>query len=406
MVQTDDLEVYRVGGSVRDDDPRDEDFVVVGVSVDEMKDRGFTDRMGSSVPVFRHPETNDEWSIAQTPDGSPADTIEEDLARRDLTVNAMARNVSTGELIDPFGGQKDLEDKVLRHVGESFTRNPFHVLRVALFAARFSDFTIADETRDLCQEISDEVILVHPQRLNEIISKNFRLAENPRKFFDVLDEFGALEYALPLLSDLQDIPAGPEEYHREGSAYEHTMRVITEAFELDPNNEYLLWAALGHDLGKVATDSADLPNHPKHTKTGPDVIEEFASRLKLGHPRKRVMKTAARHHMRFWNISELNASTLLETTDKLGGDEFNIESFILLGIADGRGREPASVRVETETVRENLELAAETINEITGKDIIEKFDVDPENGQKIYDLRLQERVRSLKEKRKHSSTVE
>lgn len=398
MVRTDDLEVYRVGGSVRDEDPRDRDFVVVGVSVDEMEERGFTDRMGSSVPVFRHPETNDEWAIAQTPDGSTAETIEEDLARRDLTINAMARNISTEELIDPFDGQKDLEDKVLRHVGESFTRTPFHVLRVALFAARFSDFTIADDTKDLCREMSSEVSSVHPQRLNEILSKNFKFAEDPRRFFDTLDEIDALEYAFPVLSELQEIPAGPEEYHREGSVYEHTMRVITEAFKLDPDDEYLLWAALGHDLGKVATDSDD--NHyPKHTKNGPDVVENFASRVKLGHPRKRVMKTAARHHMRFWKAPELNASTLLETADKLRGDEFNIESFIKLGIADGRGREPASIRVEIDTVRKQLELATETIDEITGKDIIEQFDVEPENGEKIYNLRLQERVRSLKDKR-------
>jgi len=400
MVQTEDLEVYLVGGAVRDNNPQDNDFVVVGTSEEELQKRGFSERVGSSVPVFLHPETKDEWSIAQSSDGTVAETIEDDLARRDLTINAMAKNVSTGELIDPFGGKEDLENGVLRHVSDQFTNQPFHILRVALFAGRYPEFTIAKDTKQVCRTMSSMVTSVHNQRLGQILSKNFQLSSDPRRFFDVLDELDSLQHVFPTLSKLQTIPAGPPEYHQEGSVYEHTMRVLMEAKKMRPNDEYVLWAALGHDLGKLHTDLSDLPNHPKHTKIGPTVAEDFANRLQIGHPRKHIMKAAARHHMRFWNTPELREATLLDTANQLGESEFTLETFITLGIADGKGRIPSSVRVDVDTVRRHLQAALEVQDEITGEDILEQFDVDPTNGEKIYNLRLQERVRQLKKKRK------
>jgi tRNA nucleotidyltransferase (CCA-adding enzyme) len=211
-----------------------------------------------------------------------------------------------------------------------------------------------------------------------------------------LGSFDALSEVFPVVSELQDVPAGPPEHHREGSAYEHTMRVISEAHKIDESNDRLLWAALGHDFGKIATDKKDIPSHPKHEKNGPSVVNRFSKDLNLGNNRTRLMKRAARYHMRFWNVPDLREATLLRMVDDFGGHAITIDEFINLGLADGRGRDPPTVRVDVGEVRRHIYATKKAFDSIKGEDILEQFDVEPENGEKIYELLLQERIRELK----------
>lgn len=411
----DDLDVFRVGGSVRDElvgkEPNDDDFVVVGATEQEMLDRGFDQPVGESFAVFIHPETGDEWALARTEQStgdsykdfevqaSPDVSLEEDLRRRDLTINAMARDVDTGELIDPHGGREDVDRGVLRHVSEAFAEDPLRVIRVATFAARLPEFDVHPETADLCRDLVPQLETIAPQRIQQEMFKCFEKAEEPRRFFDTLDAFGALETVFPHIAEMKAIPAGPEEFHAEGSTFEHTMRVIEEAHALDPNNRRLLLAALGHDMGKLATDASDLPNHPKHEKTGPTMVDEFGDTLKMPNTERRVMKTAARLHMRFHKLDELREATLIRMVKSLGEPNLTIEEFINLGIADGLGREPREVGFEANEARAHLEAAQHAIDSFGGEEAFEKFDLDPSDGEKIGDLILQERIRLLKENR-------
>lgn len=411
----DDLAVFRVGGSVRDElvgnEPNDDDFVVVGASEDEMLDRGFDQPVGESFAVFIHPETGDEWALARTEQSTgdsykdftvqanPAVSLEDDLRRRDLTINAMARDVDTGELIDPHGGQQDIEKQVLRHVSEAFAEDPLRVIRVATFAARLPAFTVDDETVELCKSLVPQLQTIAPQRIQTELFKCLSKADAPRRFFDTLDEFGALETVFPHIAEMKDIPAGPSEFHGEGSTFEHTMRVLEEAHKLDPNNRRLLLAALGHDMGKLATDDADLPSHPKHEKAGPEVVADFADTLKMPNTERRVMKAAARLHMRFHALGDLREATLIRMVKTLGEPNLTIDEFINLGIADGLGREPQAVGFNPADARAHLEAAQDAIDAFGGEEAFEKFDLDPSDGEKIGDLILQERIRLLKNAR-------
>lgn len=413
MVDTSGLNVFKVGGAVRDEqlgrDPNDDDFVVVGATPEEMLDRGFDEPVGESFAVFIHPETGDEWALARTEESTgesykdfevSADSsvsLEEDLHRRDLTINAMAQDMETGEVLDPHGGLDDIDREVLRHVSPAFAEDPLRVIRVATFAARFPEFDVHPETADLCKELVPHLETIAAQRIREELIKMFTKAENPRRFFDTLRDFGALETVFPMLAEMTTVPAGPEEHHKEGSTFEHTMRVLNEAHAINPNNERLLWAALGHDMGKVFTDEEELPSHPLHEKVGPDAVDEFADNIKLDNTRRRVMSDAARFHMRFHQVDDLREATLLRMVDRFGEPNLTVEEFITLGVADGRGKEPQNVKIAPEMARGHLEAARDSIESFGGEDAFEKFDLDESDGEKVGDLILQERIRLLKD---------
>lgn len=404
MEEIDKSTVYRVGGSVRDTlrgvEPNDEDYVVVNHTVEEMKELGF-ELVGDSFEVFIHPETGDEWALARSKNNTvdPTVGIEEDLARRDLTINAMAEDVVTGEIIDPYGGREDLKNNTLRHVGESFATDPHRVLRVASFASRLPEFTVAPETATLCKNLRAEVRTIAPNRKRSELIKVFNYAEDPRRYFDTLKNFNVLDVTYPVVAELDTVPAGPIEYHKEGSTYEHTMRVLSEVNNLTPTNERIHWAALGHDMGKILTDPSDLPNHPQHTKNGRIAVNRFCNDIKLGTVRTNVMQSAARYHMYYHKASELRESTLINMVDTLGGNNIRCDELITLGIADGLGREPPNIRTDPSTVKEHLTAAKNVIENIGGTHILDKFDLDESDGEKISDLILQERVISLKETR-------
>lgn len=413
MVDESKVNWYMVGGAVRDEilgnEPNDHDYVVVGSTPDEMMNLGFDQPVGESFAVFIHPETGDEWALARTEESTGAGdkdfnvtadgsvSLEEDLIRRDLTINAMAKDPHTGDIIDPFGGQDDIEEKTLRHVSEAFSEDPLRVIRVATFRARIPEFEVASETKELCRDLSGQLPTLAPQRVYREMLKAFRKAEEPRLFFDTLNDLNALEVLFPRIHALKEVPAGPEEYHGEGSAYEHTMRVLTEAHKLDPNNMDLLLGSLGHDLGKTTTDEEKLPGHPRHAKTGLPVVEEMSEDLKMKNDHEAVMKDAVRNHMRIHNVEEFNDSTLVRFVNELRNSKgLSVDEHLSLAKADSLGREPPKVE-NLDEIRELLELAEEATDSINGYDIMEEFDVKQSEGQKIRDLLIQQRTEKFRE---------
>lgn len=424
MVDTEDLEYYRVGGSVRDPlidrEPNDDDYVVVGESVESMVERGFEKEIGAAFTVFQHPETKDEWAMARTEEktgegykgfdikATPSVTLEEDLERRDLTINAMARDPRTGELIDPYGGQEDLEKGIIRHVSEAFSDDPLRVIRAARFAARF-EFTVADETMDLMREVAPELEAVDDLRIYREIKKALEQAEKPRRIFDVLLKSGGLEVVLPEIAKLDEVPAGPKEAHREGSAFEHTMQVLEEMHKLRPNDTRALFAALFHDIGKAQTPEEELPHHYGHEKRGQKIAEKIADRLDIPNDITGVIKSASRHHMVVHDLSELRESTLIRRVEKFRDNyskdhpddevspkHITLGELIDLGYADSKGRKP-SKPFDREEAHQIIDTVKEIIDSIKGTDIIKKYDV--EEGEVIGKLILQERVEALKEAR-------
>ena len=425
----DHLNWYDVGGCVRDRlrgvEPSDIDRVAIGHSAEDMVEAGFNKHVGESFPVFLHPETKDEWALGRT-ENSTGDShkdvniekfgegvsLEEDLKRRDLTINAMAQDPETGEIIDPHGGKTDLENKTLRHVSESaFATDPLRVLRLAMFAARLDGFTVHPDTLALAKSERNRLSTLDKMRVYRNLLKMFRKAENPRRYFDVLQEVGALEILFPEVHRLTEIPAGPEHAHKEGSAFEHTMRVLTEANRLDPNNVRVLLGVLAHDLGKGLTPGSELPSHPKHNVNGVEVIENWVERMtmeksgnemsaiKVEH--REIMKDAAKNHMKMHRFEEMRASTIIEFVDRHPTEDndkrLSMDELMTIGIADSLGRIPQEVP-NVATIGRKLSHAKTVISEITGSDIIEEFDVNPKSeGGKIPDIMLQERVKRFRE---------
>lgn len=413
MVNTSKFESYIVGGFVRDKllnrEPNDRDIVVVGATKEDMLQAGFEQPVGESFAVFIHPDTGEEWALARKEtstgdkiqdfdvmaDGSVS--LQEDLMRRDLTVNAMAMDPETKEIIDPFGGQEDLEKKVFRHVSDAFAEDPLRVVRVATFMARYDNFTVAHETKQLCRDLQDKLSSIAPQRVYREMLKAFEKAETPRRFFDTLDEVGALEILFPRVAELKELPAGPKEHHREGSAYNHTMMVLEEIHKIDPNNIRLMLAALSHDFGKTQTPEEELPNHPQRMKTGIPVVENMSEELKISNEHTRVMKDAVRKHMKTHEIEEFNDSTLVKfVNNQMNDPGLSIQELLDLAKADSLGREP-SKDPELEQTNQLIELAKHAVESIDGDDIMEQFNVDQSEGLKIRDLLIQERTKKLRD---------
>jgi len=349
------MQVYLVGGAVRDRllglPVRERDWVVVGARPEELAARGFLS-VGREFPVYLHPQTREEYALARlerkTAPGyrgfvtefTPEVTLEDDLRRRDLTINAMAETES-GALIDPYGGRRDLEQRVLRHVSDAFVEDPVRILRLARFAARFAHlgFTVADETRALMRRMvgSGEVDALVSERVWKETER--ALGErDPQVYFEVLRECGALAVVFPELQALYGVPQPPR-WHPEIDTGIHTMLVLGCAARLSSSTA-VRFAALVHDLGKARTPREKWPSHHGHEAAGVQLIEQLASRLRVPNAHRELAILTAREHGRVHRAQELRASTvleLLEATDAFRRPE-RFADLLIACEADARGR--------------------------------------------------------------------
>jgi len=349
------MEIYLVGGCVRDQllgrPVKDRDWVVVGASPDELTTLGYKP-VGKDFPVFLHPESKEEYALARTERKTApgyagfafhADanvSLEDDLKRRDLTINAIAQDAD-GKLIDPYHGQQDIRDRILRHVSPAFTEDPVRILRIARFAARFADlkFTIADETLVLMKEMvnSGEVDSLVPERVWQETER--ALAEPaPARFLQVLRDCGALARIFPEIDNLFGVPQ-PAEHHPEIDTGIHTLMVMEQAARLSSDTR-VRYAAMTHDLGKGITPKDELPSHRGHEEKGVPLVKALSDRLKVPKDYREIAVHVARHHLQFHRAKELRANTILKLIQALDGfrrpERFQI--FLLACEADARGR--------------------------------------------------------------------
>lgn len=349
------MNAYLVGGAVRDEllglPVRERDWVVVGATPEDMQAKGFRP-VGRDFPVFLHPENGEEYALARTERKSGRGyhgfvfhtgtevTLEEDLRRRDLTVNAMARDAD-GNLVDPFNGQRDLEDRRLRHVSDAFVEDPVRLLRVARFYTRFAPlgFTVADETKTLlARMVADgEVDHLVPERVWAETERSLALPE-PRHFFELLREVDALEKLFPELDALFGVPQ-PEQHHPEIDSGVHTLLALDQAARLEASTA-VRFAVLCHDFGKALTPREQWPSHPGHEAAGVPLARACCERLGVPRAHRDLALLVTRWHLHVHRAAELRASTvlkLLEAADAFRRPE-RLEGLLLACEADARGR--------------------------------------------------------------------
>lgn len=347
------MQIYQVGGAVRDSllglPVKDRDYVVVGATPDQMVAAGYRP-VGKDFPVFLHPHTQQEYALARTERktakgykgfsvyADPQVTLEEDLARRDFTINAIAQ-AEDGSLIDPFHGQADIQKKTLRHVTEAFNEDPVRILRAGRFLARFTDFSVAPETLALMRSMvaAGEVDALVPERVWQEIAKGL-MEKQPSRMFEMLRECGALQEILPELNRLWGVPQTAI-YHPEIDTGIHVMMVIDYAAK----QGYSLpvrFAALTHDLGKGTTPADVLPRHIGHELRSVDLIREVVARLRVPNDCKDLALVVAKYHGKLHAARQMKASTLLQFLEEL--DAFRqrgrFEDFLLACECDSRGR--------------------------------------------------------------------
>ena len=349
------MEIYLVGGAVRDRllglPVRDKDWVVVGANAKVMKEKGYL-QVGKGFPVFLHPETKQEYALARTErkggagylgfdcDASESVTLEQDLMRRDLTINAIAESDS-GEIIDPYNGRQDIEDRILRHVSPAFSEDPLRVLRVAKFAARFAHlgFTVAPETLSLMSEIvaSGEMEALVRERVWQETEQAMGSAA-PDAFIRVLRDCGALKSLLPEVDRLFGVPQ-PEKHHPEVDTGLHVLLSLQQAVKLS-DDAAVRYATLVHDVGKGVTDEANWPSHFGHEKLGLSLLADISERLHVPNEFSKLAALVCEHHTKLHRIEELRPSTLLKLIETLDGFRRpeRVQKFLLACEADARGR--------------------------------------------------------------------
>ncbi|MEW6330855.1 MAG: multifunctional CCA addition/repair protein [Pseudomonadota bacterium] len=349
------MKTYLVGGAVRDKllglPVQDRDYVVVGSTPEEMVSRGFKP-VGSDFPVFLHPETKEEYALARTERKSghgykgfkvyaaPDVTLEDDLRRRDLTINAMAEDES-GRLIDPFKGAEDLRNGVLRHVSPAFAEDPVRILRVARFAARYAKwgFHVAHSTNKLMRQMveSGEADHLVPERVWAELERALGEAR-PSRFFETLRGCGALARLFPEIDALFGVPQ-PEKHHPEVDTGVHVMLVLDAAARLSPDTR-ARFAALMHDLGKGNTPQAEWPQHIGHEERGVELVKNFCQRFRVPNEHRDLAVLTARYHAHCHRIAELRPATVVDTLE--GMDAFRrperVDLFVTACEADFRGR--------------------------------------------------------------------
>jgi len=418
---------YLVGGAVRDSllgfPFTERDWVVVGATAQDMLDAGFT-QVGRDFPVFLHPDTKEEHALARTErkqghgytgfvvHADPDVTLEDDLRRRDLTINAIARDES-GRLVDPYNGCEDLERRVLRHVSVAFTEDPLRVLRVARFAGRYAHlgFTVADETLDLMREIVAQGELTHLPAERIWLEMDRALSERrPDVFIGVLRACGALKALLPEVDVLFGVPQKAQ-HHPEVDTGAHLLLVMQRAAELTwrPGNSAtqsaqtvvgdtrpransrVVFAALTHDLGKGITPQDMLPSHRRHEQTGLPLVHDLCERLKTPNAYRDLALIVCEHHLNCHRAFELRPTTVLRLLEVTGAlrDATRFDEFLLACEADARGRAgfETSPYPQAEYWREARRVALS----VTARDVI----APGIEGPAIGDAMRMERIRRL-----------
>jgi tRNA nucleotidyltransferase (CCA-adding enzyme) len=350
------METYLVGGAVRDRllglPPGDRDHVVVGATPEAMLEAGFRP-VGRDFPVFLHPRTGEEHALARTErksarghrgfvvDAHPSVTLEEDLGRRDFTINAIAER-SDGSLVDPLGGAADIRARVLRHVGPAFTEDPLRVLRAARFMARFAPlgFRVADDTIELMREMVDsgELADLVPERVWQELVRALA-SSRPSAFLQTLRACGALRAVLPEVDALYGIPQRAE-YHPEVDTGVHVELVCDMAARLAPGDEVIAFAALTHDLGKALTPAAELPRHVRHEQRGVPPLRALCQRLRVPAAHRDLAEIACREHLNVHRLAELRDDTVHDLIARCDGFRRpeRIPQLALACEADARGR--------------------------------------------------------------------
>ncbi len=386
--------MYLVGGAVRDEllglPHRERDWVVTGCTPEDLLAEGYR-QVGASFPVFLHPDTREEYALARTErkqghgyhgftvDFHPGVTLEEDLARRDLTINAMARD-SAGRLIDPFGGARDLAARVLRHVSPAFREDPLRVLRVARFAARFAPlgFRVHPATLDLMREISRSGELEHlvAERVWSEIA-GAMAAPQPGRFVQVLRDCGALAVLLPEVDRLFGVPQAPE-FHPEIDTGAHVLLAMDMAARIGASPE-AVFALLLHDLGKGLTPAADLPSHPGHEARGMPLVEAVCARLRAPGSFRELALAVCALHLRVHRLREMQAPgvmRLIEDADLLRRPE-RLQDLLEACEADYRGRLDREDRPYPQAAR--LRAALQAAQAVQARDL----DVKGLSGERI-----------------------
>lgn len=350
------MKIYLVGGAVRDRllglQPGDRDWVVVGETQASMEAAGFKP-VGRDFPVFLHPDTGEEHALARTErksgrgyrgfvvDADPSVSLEEDLGRRDFTINAIAQDAHGG-LVDPHGGAADIQARVLRHVGPAFVEDPLRVLRAARFMARFAPlgFTVAPETMALMREISasGELAELVPERVWQELRRALA-SQRPSAFLRTLHEAGALAVVLPEVEALYGVPQRAE-FHPEIDTGVHVELVCDMAARLAPGDELIGFAALTHDLGKALTSAHVLPRHIGHEQAGIAPLRALCERLKVPTEHHQLAVIACREHLNVHRFDELRASTVVTLIERCDGfrKTGRIDQLATVCEADKRGR--------------------------------------------------------------------
>ncbi|SSB98188.1 tRNA nucleotidyltransferase (CCA-adding enzyme) [Pseudomonas sp. 43mfcvi1.1] len=401
------MQIYKVGGAVRDRllgiPVTDIDRVVVGATAEEMLAKGFRP-VGADFPVFLDPKTGEEYALARTErksgrgyggfvfHASPEVTLEEDLVRRDLTINAMAED-DHGNLTDPYHGQRDLEARVLRHVSPAFAEDPLRVLRVARFAARYAPlgFKVADETLGLMRQLSEsgELEALTAERSWKEISRAL-MEKQPQVFIQVLRDCTALKVLMPEVDALFGVPQ-PEAHHPEIDTGLHTLSVLEQA-ALHQQPLTVRWACLLHDLGKGLTPEHEWPRHIAHEHKGLKLIKAVNERFKVPRDCQELALLVGQYHTHGHRALELKASTLLELLQSF--DVYRrpqrFEEFIAACEMDARGRKGLENRSYPQA--DYLRGAAAATRAVAVQPLLEKGFKGPELGEAI----KRERLRVLK----------
>lgn len=395
------MNIYCVGGAVRDEllglPIQDRDYVVVGATPEEMTHAGYKP-VGKDFPVFLHPNTHEEYALARTErktakgykgflvHASPNVTLEQDLARRDLTINAIAKSID-GELIDPFHGQRDIQAKVLRHVSDAFAEDPVRILRLARFAARFTAFTVADDTMQLMRNMvqAGEVDTLVPERVWQELAKGLMEAK-PSCMFEVLRSCGALARIFPELDRLWGVPQPPK-HHPEIDTGVHIMLVIDYAAQQGFNLP-VRFAALTHDLGKGTTPKDVLPRHIGHEARSVALLKDVVKRLRVPNDCKELAVVVAQFHGKLHAVANMKPSTLLHFLMELDAirQPRRFQLFLQACESDSRGR----TGLENCPLPEAslLQEALATVMQVDAGNIAQQYSDSEQIKQAVFEARL------------------
>lgn len=399
------MEIYLVGGAVRDKllgiESQDLDWVVVGAKPEEMLSQGYK-VAGASFPVFIHPTTGDEYALARTERKTGLKhtdfesffdvsvTLEDDLKRRDLTINAIAMD-SNGGLIDPYGGVKDLRNRVLKHVSDSFGEDPLRILRVARFMARYSHlgFKVDEKTIFLMRDIGEQLVHITPERIWKELSRAL-LEKTPSAFFETLRACDCLQHILPEIDALWGVPQ-PVQHHPEVDTGVHTMMVLEQAASASDDVD-VIFAALTHDLGKAVTDPSMWPSHHGHESLGIPLVNDLCNRLKVPASTKRLALIVCEYHTMAHKALELRPGKIVSMLYRLDAfrNHDTLNKFLVACECDSRGRLGREhVEYPQSTLLRN---AFEAASKVTAKEFVEKG----MSGEKIGEMIRAKRIHAVK----------